>query len=213
VPTCVQEAESLRWIQEHWHEIEPSAGGKTGRSTQARPAPTLEQVRACKYFHNELMPLVVSALGSSRQGLCSPCKSAVTCRVAQARDMLERAKVDTAVAEAKKEVRCASLCAFMHTRQCFLSFSDSLSRAHSAHDLQSPCAHTASHRSARSTPGCGSNKTKWSSEWPAPAAVSARSSLAPIRPTGAWLPHKDHTCFVSPCPLATVSVSLVPVGS
>lgn len=43
--SAVQEAESLRWIQEHWHEIEPSAGGKTGRSsTQARPAPTLEQV-------------------------------------------------------------------------------------------------------------------------------------------------------------------------
>ena len=142
MPTCVQEAESLRWIQEHWHEIEPSAGGKTGRSTQTRPAPTLEQVRPCKYFHNELMPLAASASGSSRQGFCCPCKYAVTFCLVQARDMLERAKVDTAVAEAKKEVRCASLCAFMHARHCSRSLQFSLTRALStcpAHPVRTHC--------------------------------------------------------------------------
>jgi hypothetical protein len=43
-----QEAESLRWIQEHWHEVDPTLKGTAARRNSAasmtRP-PTLEEVR------------------------------------------------------------------------------------------------------------------------------------------------------------------------
>ena len=44
----VQEAESLRWIQEHWHEIDPtlSSAKNKGKAAPAKSRkPTAEEVR------------------------------------------------------------------------------------------------------------------------------------------------------------------------